>query len=267
MALSARQPFRALLLGLAVTAPLTAAPTAAADVFEYSNNGEVVEHLIRKPKTALTPRKTLNPAHKAYLPIVAEASATHSVPVDLILAMIQAESDFQPNVYSLDDNGEPLGLGLMQLTAPTAARFGLTDIEDVWLPSRNIDTGTKYLAWLLDHFQGDFERAVAAYNAGEGNVAKYGGIPPFPETVAFVARVERFYGKPFDRPAPPSPNSLAPYGLISEQPDTRDQEQQPTKVAGESQPEPTPENAQEDPTAFLLYDVYANPDEQVRRDD
>ena len=267
MALSARQPIGALLLGLAVTVPLTAAPTAAADVFEYSNSGDVLEHLIRKPKAALTPRKTLNPAHKAYLPIVAEASATHDVPVDLILAMIQAESDFKPDVYSVDDNGEPLGLGLMQLTAPTAERFGLTDIEDVWLPSKNIDTGTKYLAWLLDHFQGDFESAVAAYNAGEGNVAKYGGIPPFPETVAFVARVERFYGKPFDRPAPPSPNSLAPYGLISEHPDTRNQEQQPTKVAGESQPEPAPENTEEDPDPFLVYDAYAIPEEQVRRDD
>jgi len=267
MALRAYSPIRALLLGAAAAIAVPAPLIAAADVFEYSKTGDVVEHLIRKPKTALTPRKTLNPAHKAYLPIVAEASATHSVPVDLILAMIQAESDFQPNVYSVDDNGEPLGLGLMQLTAPTAERFGLTDIEDVWLPSKNIDTGTKYLAWLLDHFQGDFERAVAAYNAGEGNVAKYGGIPPFPETVAFVARVERFYGKPFDRPAPPSPTSLAPYGLGSELPDTRDQEQQPTKVAGESQPEPTPENAQEHPAPFLVYDAYANPEEQVRRDD
>ena len=266
MALRAQPPIRALLLGAAAVFTVPPLLTTAADVFEYSRTGAVVEHLIRNPKTALTPRKTLNPDHKAFLPIVAEASATHNVPVDLILAMIQAESDFQPNVYSVDDNGEPLGLGLMQLTAPTAERFGLTDIEDVWLPSKNIDTGTKYLAWLLDHFQGDFERAVAAYNAGEGNVAKYDGIPPFPETIAFVARVERFYGKPFDRPPPPSPTSLAPYGLSAEEFATRDQEQRPIEEAGSSEPEP-PENTEEDPAPFLVYDAYSNPEAQVRRDD
>ena len=267
MVLRAQPPIRALLLGAAAAITVPPLLNTAADVFEYSTTGDVIEHLIRKPKTALTPRKTLNPDHKTYLPIVAEASATHDVPVDLILAMIQAESDFQPNAYSVGDNGEPLGLGLMQLTAPTAERFGLTDIEDVWLPSKNIDTGTKYLAWLLNHFQGDFERAVAAYNAGEGNVAKYGGIPPFPETIAFVARVERFYGKPFDQPPPPSPTSLAPYGLSSEELSTADQEPRPNEEAEASEPEPSLEITENDPAPFLVYDAYANPEEQVRRDD
>ena len=78
----------------------------------------------------------------------------------------------------------------MQLMPSTAERFGVTNSFD---PVANIYAGTRYLRWLLETFKGDADLAVAAYNAGEGNVWKYNGVPPFRETLTYIKRIAKHF--------------------------------------------------------------------------
>jgi hypothetical protein len=105
----------------------------------------------------------------------------------LVLAVIQVESNFNPQALS-PKNAQ----GLMQLIPATAERFG---VSDVWNPEDNIRGGMAYLRWLLDHFEGDITLALAGYNAGEGAVARHGGIPPYAETQAYVQKVTRLLSR------------------------------------------------------------------------
>lgn len=82
--------------------------------------------------------------------------------------------------------------GLMQLMPATARRFGCKDPNDV---AENIAAGTKYLSWLLKRFEGNVELALAGYNAGEGSVDKYNGVPPYRETQNYVRQITSRYGK------------------------------------------------------------------------
>lgn len=100
---------------------------------------------------------------------------------NLVLAVIETESSFDPKALS-PKNAQ----GLMQLIPKTAARFGVTD---VWDPRQNLKGGMAYLRWLLDYFGGDVRLALAGYNAGEKAVKRYGGIPPYPETIGYVRTV------------------------------------------------------------------------------
>ncbi len=104
----------------------------------------------------------------------------------LVLAVIKSESDF--DAYAVSDKG---ALGLMQLMPETAYEMGVADILD---PRENIEGGTRYLKFLLGMFEGDLDRSLAAYNAGQGAVTKYGDIPPYQETQEYVRRVRHFYG-------------------------------------------------------------------------
>lgn len=100
----------------------------------------------------------------------------------LIKAVILTESAGRQRAVS------PKGAqGLMQLMPATAARFGVTNAFD---PMQNMKGGAAYLRWLLDRYDGDVIKAVAAYNAGEGKVDRYGGIPPYRETRDYVRRVQ-----------------------------------------------------------------------------
>ena len=109
----------------------------------------------------------------------------HGVSEGLIKAVMHTESGFNVNARS------PVGAqGLMQLMPATARRFNVSNAYD---PQQNIMAGAKYLAWLLKRFNGDQSLALAGYNAGEGNVSKYGGIPPFRETQDYVRRVNSRY--------------------------------------------------------------------------
>jgi soluble lytic murein transglycosylase-like protein len=115
---------------------------------------------------------------------IVAAARRFDVDAALVSAVIKAESDFNPRVRSHKG-----AVGLMQLMPATAKRFG---VGDSWEPTANIAGGTRYLRWLLDNFDGDVQRALAGYNAGEGNVNKYGGVPPFRETVNYVAKIARY---------------------------------------------------------------------------
>lgn len=119
-----------------------------------------------------------------YLALVFEAAGTHDVDPSLVAAVIRAESNFDPVAVSRKG-----AQGLMQLMPATAKRFGVSNAFD---PSQNIHGGTRYLRLLLDRYDGDPELALAAYNAGEGNVEKYDGVPPFRETVEYIRRIARF---------------------------------------------------------------------------
>jgi soluble lytic murein transglycosylase-like protein len=103
----------------------------------------------------------------------------------LVLAVIATESAFQADAVS-PGNAQ----GLMQLMPETARRFGAADPLD---PTENIRAGTRYLRWLLSYFAGDLSLALAAYNAGEGAVIHYGGVPPFPETQAYLRKIRTLY--------------------------------------------------------------------------
>ncbi|MCX5466415.1 lytic transglycosylase domain-containing protein [Acinetobacter nematophilus] len=120
-------------------------------------------------------------SRNAFDSIIRQAAQTHGVSEGLIKAVMHTESGFNSNARS------PVGAqGLMQLMPATARRFNVSNSFD---PQQNIFGGAKYLSWLLKRFNGNTNLALAAYNAGEGNVDKYGGIPPFRETQDYVKRV------------------------------------------------------------------------------
>lgn len=118
-----------------------------------------------------------------YNEIIVAAAKKFDVDAALVSAVIKAESDYNPRIVS--NKG---ARGLMQLMPATAKRFGVTNSFD---PEENIHAGTRYLRWLLKTFDGNADLAVAAYNAGEGNVWKYEGVPPFRETVNYINRIAK----------------------------------------------------------------------------
>ena len=128
----------------------------------------------------------------AYSNEIAEAARKYGVDEALVRAIIHAESSFNPNALSRVG-----AQGLMQLMPATARRFGVDNPFDA---AQNIHGGVEYLAWLLKRFDGNITLAAAGYNAGEGNVDKYGGVPPFSETQRYVERVgvlaERYRSSP-----------------------------------------------------------------------
>lgn len=107
---------------------------------------------------------------------------------ELVLAVIAAESDFNAQAHSPKD-----ARGLMQLIPATARRFG---VNDSWNPAENMHGGMAYLQWLVQRFEGEVSLVLAAYNAGEGAVESYSGIPPYRETQNYVKRITREYRKP-----------------------------------------------------------------------
>ncbi len=109
----------------------------------------------------------------------------HKIDPKLVLSIITAESNFKVNAKSNAD-----AHGLMQLIPATAERF---NVKNAYNASQNIKGGVKYLRWLLSYFRGDVALTVAAYNAGEGAVDKYRGVPPYRETKAYVKKVLGLY--------------------------------------------------------------------------
>jgi len=117
-------------------------------------------------------------------PIIADVAGRYQVDRTLVKAVIRAESAFEPRAVSSKG-----ARGLMQLMPQTALRHGVRNVHE---PSQNIEGGVQHLRMLLDRYSGNVVLALAAYNAGEGAVDQYGGVPPFQETREYVWRVLQF---------------------------------------------------------------------------
>lgn len=121
------------------------------------------------------------------VPLVKTLGDWYSVDHRLVLSVIAVESNFKVSAES-----PKAAMGLMQLIPDTAARFNVKNAYDA---TQNIKGGIAYLRWLLSYYRGNISYALAAYNAGEGRVDRYKGIPPFPETRDYVTRVLGLYGR------------------------------------------------------------------------
>jgi len=131
------------------------------------------------------PRMPLTQA--PYGEMIQAASEKYGVDADLVFSVIAAESNFNPKAISRRG-----ARGLMQLLPTTATRFGVKDIFD---PGQNIDAGTRYLRDLLKTYQGNMALTLAAYNAGPGAVQKFGRVPPYNETIAYVRAIRKTYAQ------------------------------------------------------------------------
>ncbi|MDD6207056.1 MAG: lytic transglycosylase domain-containing protein [Clostridiales bacterium] len=128
-----------------------------------------------------------------YDSIFEKAAKTYQLPVSLLKAVAKQESNFNPSCVSSSG-----AMGMMQLMPKTAEGLGVTD---PFAPEQNIMGGAKYLASMMERYHNDVSLALAAYNAGPGNVDKYGGIPPFEETKQYVKKVLKYaeaYGRSTD---------------------------------------------------------------------
>ena len=139
--------------------------------------------------------------------LIFDAGAREGVDPRFIHAVIWQESK-----YDTDAESHAGAVGLMQLMPAAAERFGCADRND---PAANIAAGTKYLSWLLKRFEGNVELALAGYNAGEGSVDKYDGIPPYKETKNYVKIISKRYGKTY-HPVLPPPEAAEAFNLYSE---------------------------------------------------
>jgi len=122
-----------------------------------------------------------------YGQLIHEKAEKYDVDPALVAAVIEQESRFKPRAKS------PVGArGLMQLMPRTGRWMGAKNLYD---PEQNVDAGVKYIAYLNKRFNGDLKKIIAAYNAGEGNVRRYRGVPPFRETRTYVKKVMKNYDK------------------------------------------------------------------------
>lgn len=167
-----------------------AVPRHSAEAVRLVQRASSAKHVVRKERMhqfASLPRHQERKAHALrYAALVAHAARKQGVDQALVHAVIQVESNYRPGIMS------PKGAaGLMQLMPDTAKRFGVRNRVD---PAQNIAGGTRYLKTLIRRFKGNIGLAVAAYNAGEGSVMRFGNrIPPFRETQNYVASVLALY--------------------------------------------------------------------------
>jgi hypothetical protein len=136
---------------------------------------------------AILPVSTTLPVNATLNSVVSEVSGRHNLDPDLVNSVIHAESGF--NTRAVSRKGAQ---GLMQLMPKTAATLGVANAFD---PQSNVEAGTRYLRDLLEKYNFDLAKALAAYNAGPLRVQQYGGVPPYYETRAYVARIIRDYNR------------------------------------------------------------------------
>jgi membrane-bound lytic murein transglycosylase MltF len=152
---------------------------STADIAEIQREEYVV------PVSVVAPVPLQVSANPDFHQLAAQAAGQHKLDRDFIEAVIRAESSGNPRARS------PKGAqGLMQLMPKTADKLGVKNAYD---PAANVDAGTRHLRALLEQYDGDAVKALAAYNAGEGRVAQYHGVPPYRETQAYVRRIIRDY--------------------------------------------------------------------------
>jgi soluble lytic murein transglycosylase len=124
---------------------------------------------------------------RGYDKLINRVARAEGLDSDLLRAVIETESNYDPNAVSKKG-----AVGLMQLMPETARGLGVTD---PFLPEENLKGGARYLRWLIDKYEGKLTLALSAYNAGEKAVERYKGVPPFPETQDYVRKVLRAYNR------------------------------------------------------------------------
>jgi soluble lytic murein transglycosylase-like protein len=145
-------------------------------------------HLIFHPEPATPPARVAPAAlgrRSSYSALISAAAQRHNVSPQLVAAIARVESDYRPHLVSHKG-----ARGIMQVIPETGLRFGVQPHE-LFDPERNLSAGTAYMAWLLRRYDGNVDLALAGYNAGEGAVDKYRGIPPYRETQEYVRKVRR----------------------------------------------------------------------------
>jgi soluble lytic murein transglycosylase-like protein len=172
-----------------------------------------VSETVIAPRVVTSDAPAAAPAQAAGIEQTVESiAAQHALPAELLHSVIKVESNYNP--YAVSSKG---ALGMMQLIPATARRFG---VQNVFNPTQNIQGGARYLRYLLDLYNGNYPLALAAYNAGEGAVAKYGGVPPYKETKNYLVSVKKHLDKAAgakqtpppavrQEPAPRDPNAPA----------------------------------------------------------
>jgi soluble lytic murein transglycosylase-like protein len=196
---------------------MATASATAASVAEPASRVSTVVRADRKTgrlvRSVIVPRKAIPPKAKSgpvepasssgvHL-LVEQAARNYDVDPLLVHSVIKVESNYNP--FAISHKGAE---GLMQLIPSTARRFGVTNPFD---PKENIDGGVRYLKYLMTIF-GDDRLVLAAYNAGEGAVARYGWIPPYRETQDYVRKVSQRYGdakRAAEQKKPPEPPAVA----------------------------------------------------------
>jgi soluble lytic murein transglycosylase-like protein len=174
--------------GLAVAILEGAGAPSVSVVRADPRTGRLVRAIVRqRPAAERTSAPAAPPPGSAGVSGIAETvdriARQNQLSPRLVHSVIQVESNYDANAVS------PKGAqGLMQLIPSTARRFGVSNVFD---PADNIQGGARYLKYLLGMYNGDEVLALAAYNAGEAAVSRYGGVPPFPETQGYVARVRQ----------------------------------------------------------------------------
>jgi len=175
---------------------LTLASTVSADIYKqvdrdgtisFSNRPAQGAKLYAKERKApvFMPSDDSPERFARYDEYIHQAATLYQIPEELVRAVIRVESDFDPRAVSPAN-----ARGLMQLVPETAERMMVTDSFD---PRQNIFGGVRYLRVLANLFNGDIQLTIAAYNAGEGAVMRYGGIPPYQETQDYVVKVLGYY--------------------------------------------------------------------------
>ena len=154
----------------------------APDEVPYPDASAVSTASRKAPADALVSRRPVD--SRPFADLIASVSLRHGINPALVHAVIEAESNYRPTAKS-----HVGARGLMQVMPATARDLGVTSTGLLFDPARNVEAGVKYLKALLERFDGDLPTALAAYNAGPGAVAKYDGIPPYPETRNYVRKV------------------------------------------------------------------------------
>lgn len=170
---------------------------------------------VQKPKPqprrpSLDFDETLGIPPSPYGKLIYEVAVRHSVNPHLVAAVIHVESAFNPRAISRKG-----ACGLMQLLPETARRFGLKKKKEIFDPAKNLEAGVKYLKWLTRRFDGDVQRVLAAYNAGEGAVDRFGGIPPYRETRNYVQKIFGLLGFTVAAAEPATPVQPSPEEVVA----------------------------------------------------
>jgi soluble lytic murein transglycosylase-like protein len=180
--------------------------------------GRLVRQIVVSPKPGAPAPAASTNADEGVRALVDQTAKSLDVSPELVHSVIQVESNYNP--YAISPKGAQ---GLMQLMPATAKRFGVTNSFD---PRQNIEGGVKYLKLLRETFKDD-RLALAAYNAGEGAVTKYGDVPPYAETMKYVENV----GKKYEQAKSAAQKKAPPVKVAAEQPKPAD-DNEPRHIRG-----------------------------------